>query len=113
MLQRGSLPPGEEVPVELGPQRLITCTQNHDQVGNRPGGRRLHHLAGHRQLHAVLQRVLHGPASGTRVVDMVTDTREFVSFLLQGPAEQFADFGREGLNGLHNPADGRSAPGVG
>jgi maltooligosyltrehalose trehalohydrolase len=63
VLERGHLPPGEVVPVDLGRHRLVTCTQNHDQVGNRPGGERLHHLAGVPAAMAAAAVVLLGPGT--------------------------------------------------
>ncbi|TVR66965.1 MAG: malto-oligosyltrehalose trehalohydrolase [Gemmatimonadales bacterium] len=42
-------------------ERLVCFAQNHDQIGNRPGGDRLGHLISRRELKAVLAVTLLGP----------------------------------------------------
>ncbi len=63
VLRAGHLPPGEPVDDEIGPVHLITCAQNHDQVGNRPGGERLSDLAGTDAAMAAAAIVLLGPGT--------------------------------------------------
>ena len=63
VLGRGHLPPGEALTPDVDPRRLVTCTQNHDQIGNRPGGERLHHLAGIPAAMAAAAVVLLGPGT--------------------------------------------------
>jgi maltooligosyltrehalose trehalohydrolase len=59
----GHLPPGEPRPAGIAPERLVTCSQNHDQIGNRPGGERLEHLAGRPAAVAAAAIVLLGPGT--------------------------------------------------
>jgi maltooligosyltrehalose trehalohydrolase len=63
VLERGHLPPGEEVTADIGRGRLVTCTQNHDQVGNRPAGERLHQLAGLQRALVAAAVTLLGPGT--------------------------------------------------
>ncbi|HJR26242.1 MAG TPA: malto-oligosyltrehalose trehalohydrolase [Acidimicrobiales bacterium] len=63
VLRRGHLPPGEALTPDVAPERLVTCSQNHDQIGNRPGGERLHHLAGIRPAMAAAAVVILGPGT--------------------------------------------------
>jgi maltooligosyltrehalose trehalohydrolase len=63
VLERGHLPPGEALSPDLAPQRLVTCTQNHDQIGNRPRGERLAHLTGLAPAMAAAAVVLLGPGT--------------------------------------------------
>jgi maltooligosyltrehalose trehalohydrolase len=63
VLERGHLPPGEAVSEPVGRHRLVTCTQNHDQVGNRAGGERLEHLAGRWAAMVAAAVVLLGPGT--------------------------------------------------
>jgi maltooligosyltrehalose trehalohydrolase len=63
VLERGHLPPGEALTPDVAPHRLVTCTQNHDQIGNRPRGERLHHLAGIPPAMAAAAIVLLGPGT--------------------------------------------------
>jgi maltooligosyltrehalose trehalohydrolase len=63
VLERGHLPPGDEIGPEVGRHRLVTCTQNHDQIGNRAGGERLEHLAGREAAMAAAAVLLLGPGT--------------------------------------------------
>jgi maltooligosyltrehalose trehalohydrolase len=63
VLERGHLPPGDEITAEVGRERLVTCLQNHDQIGNRPAGERLEHLAGTSAALAGAAVVLLGPGT--------------------------------------------------
>jgi maltooligosyltrehalose trehalohydrolase len=63
VLEHGHLPPGEALTPDVAPHRLVTCTQNHDQIGNRPRGERLHHLAGIPAAMAAAAIVLLGPGT--------------------------------------------------
>jgi maltooligosyltrehalose trehalohydrolase len=63
VLEAGHLPPGEPLPPSLAPARLVTCAQNHDQVGNRARGERLAHLTGPGPAMAAAALVLLGPGS--------------------------------------------------
>lgn len=63
VLRHGHLPPVPPLPAELVPQRLVTCAQNHDQIGNRPGGERLAHLTGVAPAMAAAAVVLLGPGT--------------------------------------------------
>jgi maltooligosyltrehalose trehalohydrolase len=63
VLERGHLPPGDEVPADLGRERLVTCLQNHDQIGNRPSGDRFEHLGGMCAARAAAAIVLLGPGT--------------------------------------------------
>jgi maltooligosyltrehalose trehalohydrolase len=63
VLRRGHLPPGEALTPDVVPHRLVTCAQNHDQIGNRPRGERLHHLAGIESAMAAAAVVLLGPGT--------------------------------------------------
>jgi len=73
----------------LGRDRLIGYVQSHDQVGNRGGGERLHHLAG---------------IDRTKIAAALLMTSPFVPMLFQGeewaastPFFYFADFASEDL----------------
>lgn len=48
-------------PVGIAPPQLVVCSQNHDQVGNRPQGDRLSALVGRDQLKAVAALTLLSP----------------------------------------------------
>jgi maltooligosyltrehalose trehalohydrolase len=63
VVRLGHLPPGEPLPDAIPADRLVTCTQNHDQIGNRPGGERLEHLAGRPAAMAAAAVVLLGPGT--------------------------------------------------
>ncbi len=63
VVERGHLPPGEALPPGIEPHRLITCTQNHDQIGNRPRGERIHELTGIPLAMAAAAVVLLGPGT--------------------------------------------------
>jgi maltooligosyltrehalose trehalohydrolase len=63
VLKAGHLAPGEALPMSVAPSQLITCSQNHDQVGNRAGGERLAHLTDVRRASAAAAVVLLGPGT--------------------------------------------------
>jgi maltooligosyltrehalose trehalohydrolase len=63
VLVAGHLPPGEPRPPDVPPRRLVTCAQNHDQIGNRAGGERLVHLVGPPAAMAAAALVLLGPGT--------------------------------------------------
>jgi maltooligosyltrehalose trehalohydrolase len=63
VLRRGHLSPAPELPAEVPPRALVTCAQNHDQVGNRPRGERLVHLVGPPAAAAAAAIVLLGPGT--------------------------------------------------
>jgi maltooligosyltrehalose trehalohydrolase len=63
VLRHGHLPPGEPLDDEIAAHRLVTCAQNHDQIGNRPGGERLSELAGLDPAMAAAALVLLGPGT--------------------------------------------------
>ena len=54
---------GDPLPQALAPTQLVTCTQNHDQVGNRVEGERLSHLVGAAPAMAAATLVLLGPGT--------------------------------------------------
>jgi maltooligosyltrehalose trehalohydrolase len=63
VLERGHLPPADPLPPEVPFGALVTCAQNHDQVGNRPRGERLSHLVGPARAAAAATLVLLGPGT--------------------------------------------------
>ena len=62
-LAEGQVREGEPLPDDVPMTAFVTCLQNHDQVGNRAGGERLHHLAGVEATTAAAALVLLGPGT--------------------------------------------------
>lgn len=52
---------GGAAPEDIAARRFVFCLQNHDQVGNRPVGDRLPHLAGHARYRAALPLLFLSP----------------------------------------------------
>jgi maltooligosyltrehalose trehalohydrolase len=62
-LTEGQVRPGDPLPEDLPPTCFVTCAQNHDQVGNRAAGERLHHLTSVPAAMAAAALVLLGPGT--------------------------------------------------
>ena len=62
-LQEGQVRAGEPLPETLPSTCFVTCLQNHDQVGNRAAGERLHHLTSVAATKAAAAVVLLGPGT--------------------------------------------------
>jgi maltooligosyltrehalose trehalohydrolase len=88
---------------DLDPSRFVICIQNHDQIGNRPTGDRLHHgvsLAAYRAASALLyfapQTVLlfmgQEYAAATPFLFFTDHERELGQRVSEGRRREFADF---------------------
>jgi maltooligosyltrehalose trehalohydrolase len=85
------------------PCRMIVCVQNHDQIGNRPFGRRLHQqidLAVYRAISALLMFVPETPllfmgqewAASTRFLFFTDHNDELGRLVTEGRREEFSRF---------------------
>lgn len=63
VLERGQLAPAPALLPTVGLNRLVVCSQNHDQVGNRPRGERLEHLVGRDRAMGAAAVALLGPGT--------------------------------------------------
>jgi maltooligosyltrehalose trehalohydrolase len=62
-LAEGQVRPGDPAPPTMPLTRFVTCSQNHDQIGNRARGERLAHLVGVPAALAAATLVLLGPGT--------------------------------------------------
>ena len=113
-LRYGHLPPGEARPPSIAPTRLVVCTQNHDQIGNRPGGERLAHLADRTGTFAAAALVLLGPGTPLLFQGEEWAASTPFPFFCDTPDSDLADAIRSGrhaeLEPLGWPADAIADP---
>jgi len=95
-------PRGTE-PAGVPPERMVICIQNHDQVGNRPFGRRLHHQIDAASYRAVSALLLFAPetpllfmgqewAASTRFCFFTDHHAELGRLVTEGRRGEFARF---------------------
>jgi maltooligosyltrehalose trehalohydrolase len=104
-LLEGQVRDGDPLPDSLPATCFVTCAQNHDQVGNRAAGERLHHLTSVDAAKAAAALVLLGPgtpllfqgeewaASSPFPYFCDTDDRQLAAAIRDGRRAEFEAFG--------------------